>query len=404
MTKYLSSIIVVVSFAAFGLVISCQQQSEKPTSQNVSLLFADITCMHQIQKEDTLIQKALAELRVEAERALSQGPFSVVYKTRIPPSGDKHDYMSQGPYWWPDPEKPDGLPYIRKDGEENPGRRTFKDKQYLSQLIDLTDILGKAYFFWGNEAYAKKAAELIRTWFITEDTKMNPNLNYGQAIPGRSEGRGIGIIETRELGLILDAVALIRSTEHWAESDEAGIQSWCIAYLEWLLTSKHGLDESVHPNNHGTWYDVQTSALALFTGQDSIAERLCLLAKERRLDAHITSDGSQPRELARTRSWDYSCMNLWGLFQLARVANQVGVDLWTYPQPEVSKLQSALDYLLPYALGEQDWPHEQIRTFQPEKLIPHLEMAVTVFPDRKYREALEILQNRYPKAAGIECF
>ncbi len=59
---------------------------------------------------------AMDHLLNQAETALLAGPFTVTFDDLIPPSGDKHDYASMGPYWWPDPNTPDGLPYIRRDG------------------------------------------------------------------------------------------------------------------------------------------------------------------------------------------------------------------------------------------------------------------------------------------------
>lgn len=386
------------------LVGLIRQEHDHPTDSVPSLFFADAECMQSVRKEAASDSGHLNDLYQEARKVLPMSPVSVMDKSRIPPSGDKHDYISQGPYWWPDPNSPNGLPYIRRDGEVNPERNTFQDKENLSRLIDWTDALGKAYFFSKDEQFAEKAAELIRSWFLLEASRMNPNLNYGQGIPGRTDGRGIGIIETRSLGLILDTIHLIRASEHWTDEDEAGMQAWCNAYLDWLLTSQHGQDESVHPNNHGTWYDVQAGALAVFTNQDSIARRLCLLAKHRRLDAHIDSVGQQPRELARTRSWDYSCMNLLGLFRLAMVAEQVGVDLWHYPTTSDSKLRQALLYLLPFALEEKTWLHQQIRTLQPEKLIPHLEIASRVYSEESFQTALRLLTERHPYAGGLSCY
>ena len=396
-----------IYFSAMGIALlaACSSpQMEAPPAPEKQL-FADAqtmqTALAYIQAGDSLYLSAWEVLRAKADEALAQGPFSVMEKTQNPPSGNKHDYMSQGPYWWPDPAKPDGLPYIRRDGEVNPESRGFTDHQYLGQLIGLTETLGKAWYFSGEEKYAAHAATLIRAWFLDEATRMNPHLNYGQAIPGRTEGRGIGIIETRSLGLVIDAINLIRNSGHWSETDESAMQAWCRDYLDWLLNSPHGRDEAIQHNNHGTWYDVQAAALALYSGQPGIATELTELAKTRRLDAHIAADGGQPHEIARTRSWDYSSMNLWGLFQIARLADGVDADLWHYPAADESKLRKGLDYLLPFALGAQTWPHEQITPFHPEKLLPHLQVAARVFPDGGYAEAAAAIRSAVPDAGDV---
>lgn len=378
----------VILFAGF-LFLYLPGCKDRPKHQPVEgVLLADTAVMRssleKIRLGDSLYTKALQTLKDEADAVFSERPLSVMTKTQTPPSGDKHDYMSQGPYWWPDPSKRDGLPYIRRDGEVNPEAAGFSDHKNMSKLFQRADVLSKAWYFTREVQYAAKAAEIIRGWFLDESTRMNPHLNYGQAIPGISEGRGIGIIETRGITKVLDAIALIKSSGQWREEDEAGMQAWCREYLNWLRTSQYGKEESVHPNNHGTWYDVQTAVLAIYTGQPEIARELVELAKVRRLEAHIAADGSQPEELARTRSWSYSCMNLWGLMQLARVAEAVGVNLWFYPEGGRSLLATALDYLLPYTTAPETWPHQQITEFRPEALLPHLRLAARKYPDSFY--------------------
>ena len=64
---------------------------------------------------------ALDQLRADADHALTQPPLSITDKPATPPSGDKHDYMSQAPYFWPNPDTSNGLPYIRRDGERKRG-------------------------------------------------------------------------------------------------------------------------------------------------------------------------------------------------------------------------------------------------------------------------------------------
>src|SRR5918996_3977440 len=157
-----------------------------------------------IASGDPTIQPAYRRLIADADRALQAGPFSVMDKQRVPPSGDKHDYISMGPYWWPDPAKPNGLPYIRKDGQRNPETQQDYDSPRLRRMTDAVNTLALAYYFTRDERYAGHAARLLRTWFLDPATRMNPNLEYAQAVPGVTPGRGFGIIETRELPRLLD--------------------------------------------------------------------------------------------------------------------------------------------------------------------------------------------------------
>jgi hypothetical protein len=358
------------------------------------LLYADAGKLFELKSEYSAGENTneLVQRLIEcADAKMNLGPFSVMQKDIIPPSGDKHDYISQGPYWWPDTTKPDGLPYIRRDGVHNPEREKFTDRQHLHDLIETTDLLSKAYYVTNNETYAQHAAYLLQVWFADDSTRMNPHLEFGQGIPGRTEGRGIGIIETRYIGKIADVVSVLRNSTHWSQELDTALHEWMDGYLTWLTTSEKGKDEAVHPNNHGTWYDVQTLSLALFLGYDSLATQIAENARKGRLDAHIMEDGAQPKELARTVSFSYSAMNLQGLFHLAHLAEKVNVDLWNYENTQGARLVDALEFLLPAARGEEEWKHEQIRPIQGNSLFFHLTLAKEKY-DPKYEQVANALK------------
>lgn len=164
-----------------------------------------------IQKGDKTHFNALDDLIKKAENALNEGPFSVTFKNLVPPSGSKNDYMSMGPYWWPDPSKPDGLPYIRRDGEVNPERDKL-DSNQLGKFINNVNYLALGWFFTENSAYLNKAIDLLRVWFINPQTKMNPHLKYAQSIPGINDGRFIGIIDGKPFAVLVDAISLLESS------------------------------------------------------------------------------------------------------------------------------------------------------------------------------------------------
>ena len=272
------------------------------------------------EKGDAAIAAAIAALEAEAKKALAISPMSVMDKAITPPSGDKHDYVSQAPYWWPDPSKPDGKPYIRKDGERNPEISKITDRDNLGRLGDAVATLSLAYAYTGREEYATHAARLVRAWFVDPATRMNPHLQFGQYIPGINQGRGIGIIETRNLPELLDGVMLLSGSPAWTKADEDGLQAWMRAYLTWLVESPHGREESKNGNNHETWYDVQVAGLALYTGQVDVARRT-LEGARARIATQIEPDGRQPRELERTRSWHYSEFNLAAFMDLATLGS-----------------------------------------------------------------------------------
>lgn len=337
-----------------------------------------------IRERPAAYGQVLDLLKKRAGEYLVVAPYTITKKTSLPPSGDKHDYESQGPYWWPDPKSKDGLPYIRRDGESNPEIEKLTDHQYLSGMTRAVKILSLAFYLTDDERYGTKAAAFLRTWFIDPSTRMNPNLNFGQRIPGRTNGRNIGIIETRNLGDVTDAVGLLQGAKDWSASDQEAMEVWMRAYLDWLLHSEHGKGELKQHNNHGTWYDVQVSALALFTGQQDVARQALLRARDERLGKHIEPDGRQPAELARTRSWSYSVMNLQSFFTLATLGEKAGIDLWHYSTPDGRSILKALDYLAAFTGSAKPWPDKQITEMKDADLVPLLYQAACRFPDLAY--------------------
>lgn len=331
---------------------------------------------------------ALDQLRADADRALSQPPLTVTAKQMAPPSGDKHDYMTLAPYWWPDPSKPGGLPYIRRDGQTNPEIDKIPDHQNFNTLISSSYTLALAYYLFRDEAYAAHAELLLRAWFLDPATRMNPNFQYAQAVRGVNDGRGTGLIETRDLGRVCDAVGLLAESKAWTAADQAGLHDWFAAFLDWMRTSPNGKDESAAANNHGTFYDVQVTTFALFVGNTDFARQILSDARAKRFSVQILPDGEQPLELVRTKSLGYSTMNLAGLFELARLGDRIGIDLWTFATPEGGgSMRKALDYLVPYVSSEVNWPHAQIVNYDFREITPLMLIATEKYGDAHYRDA-----------------
>jgi hypothetical protein len=335
-----------------------------------------------IQSGDEPLKQALSLLVTDAEKTLSNGPYSVTYKTKLPPSGDKHDYMSVGPYWWPDTTKADGLPYIRKDGVTNPERHDIEDAEFFKNLCRDIRLLALAYYYTTNERYAEKAVSLLRVWFLDAATRMNPNLNYGQAIPGITDGRGIGLIDTRASVYLIDGIQLLKDSQSLTASDYEGLQHWYAQFLDWMTTSSVGLDEADEHNNHGTYYDIQTVSTALFIGQTERAARMLEEQTKARIESQFMTDGSQPHELARTQSWGYSQMNLSGFFELAALAENVQIDLWNYVSPGGKSIQKAYLWMLPYADGNA-WTYQELKIADKSDFANLARIAYTKYKDER---------------------
>jgi len=313
-----------------------------------------------IAAKDPALSDAAKAIRHDAEQALKRGPWSVMDKSMTPPSGDKHDYMSIGPYWWPNPKTKDGLPYVRRDGNTNPERHNY-DNVGLNHTINAVRDLSLAAYLFDEPRYAERAATLLRVWFLDEATRMNPHLEYGQAIPGRVKGRGIGIIDTHNLPELFDAVALLRTTAAWTDTDDKALRAWFEKFLKWMLTSKHGKDEARTKNNHAVWYDAQVAAIALFVDDTETANRVLSNVGPRLIAKQIDPDGRMPHELARTRSFDYTRFNLDGFLTLAELGRAAGVDVWGFATKDGRSIGAALDWLEPFITGDKKWTHKQIK-------------------------------------------
>jgi hypothetical protein len=363
-----------------------------------------------IKSRDPTLLPAFNKLIREADRALANGTFPVVHRESPPPSGNQHDYMSIAPYWWPNPDTPNGLPYVRRDGEVNPDRDQSSDRKRLDRMVQGVKALSLAFFLTNREQYAVQATNLLRVWFLDEATKMNPHLKYAQAIPGRNNGRGSGIIETHNLPELIDAVGMLNGSKCWDQRDQRALQGWFSAYLAWLLESPEGRTEAKAQNNHGSWYDVQIASYALFIGNNDLARKILNGFSTERIAKQVEPDGRQAQELERTQAWSYSLFNLEALFDAASIADPFGIDLWSYKSRDKRGIRKALDWLLPFAIGEKKWSYQQVLGWRPEKLAPLLRRATLHYREVSYENALSKLsftadqrfQLLYPKLLTTE--
>ena len=378
------------NFLVFGMLI-CGSATMVSTQSRPRVFLLSSSDLRETKRlysaGDKTVLAAAGSLLRDADKALKGGTFSVVTKGVTPPSGDKHDYMSQAPYFWPDPAKKDGLPYTRRDGERNPEINKISDHDSLDRMVNAVSNLSLAYYLKGDERYAAKAVEVLRAWFLDPGTRMKPNLDYAQGIPGINTGRGIGLIETRGLTRVVDSIGLLEGSKSLTDADRRGINDWFDQFLRWMQESKNGRDESNSKNNHGTYYDLQTATFALFLGKTSLAKNILETAKQKRIAFQIEPDGRQPLELERTKAWSYSIGNLDGLMQLATLGESVGVDLWNYQTNDGRSIRKAIDYLYPFTAGEK-WTFKQLGEWQPQALVPLMKRAAEHYKDEKFRAML----------------
>ncbi|MDL2306271.1 alginate lyase family protein, partial [Bacteroides sp. OttesenSCG-928-D19] len=320
----------------------------------------DVGIMHDVKKNihHPEYTAAYENLIKEAEQQLGVKPYSVVYKEGMPPSGDKHDYVSLSRYVWPDPSKPDGLPYIHRDGESNPELEKY-DRIPLGNMADAVHTLSLAYFFSEDEKYATKAVDFLKTWFLDNETRMNPHLEYAQFIPGvnQNKGRQYGLIDTYSFVEMLNGIQLMKDAESYTNEVEKGLQQWFSEFTGWWQTSEQGIAEKNGKNNHGLAYDIQLVTFALFSGNKEIAWKVIDEYPEARLYTQIEPDERQPQELRRTLAFHYSEYNIRHMVDMIAIAKSLGIVLYKAESKDGRSLYKAVDFLLPY-LGKDvsEWP------------------------------------------------
>jgi hypothetical protein len=303
---------------------------------------------------------ARAEIRAVADKALKAGPWSVTFARPEGQDLTSHEYFSEGPYWWPDPKNPNG-PYIRRDGERNPARFN-RNHDDLGAMSTALLALGMGAYFLNDRQCAAHAAKIASTWFVDPKTRMDPNLEHGQALRGHNNGRGTGIIDTVSLIYAVQGLALAEAGGQFDAAVGSRVRDWFKDYLQWMTHSEKGLDEKKSGNNHATWWVAQVAAYAGYIGDRATQDEIWKHYRTYLIPTEIQPDGSCPREEARTRSLSYSTFNLDAFAVICRLAQVNGVDLWPGVMP-------AIDYLMPYVLHPETWRKQQITPFEKDRIV-----------------------------------
>lgn len=323
------------------------------------------------------VRAAKAQLLREAERWLTANAPSVMDKKRLPPSRSKHDYMSLSIYHWPNPDTADGLPYVTRDGQVNPEVADY-DRPAMARMVQAVETLALSYTITGEEKYARKAKALLHTWFVSPDTRMNPNMLYAQYIPGDGgfdrpkrypavyvpgvDGEGIyvafgGVIEGVRLVPLVNIIPLLETSSSWETSLSLALRDWFRQFLFWLLEHQHGKDEASCLNNHGSWYVAQIMAYAGFAGETEIVRDFALNRLPERIAMQIEPDGGMPEELVRAESFHYVIYGLTSFVNAAQLAETVGVDMWHWSGEDGRSIRRALEWLIPYVARPDSWPY-----------------------------------------------
>jgi hypothetical protein len=305
-------------------------------------------------------------LTKELKKALVAPIITVVEKAKPSPTGDPHDYVSYARYYWPDPTKPDGLPFISKDGFHNREQVAAGDRDKIDQLVDNVVVLALGWSRLQREDAARRAGDWVRAWFVTPATRMKPGLDYAQVRLGHNNnlGNNSGVLDTRDFSEVVGAIGLLKGSPALSAADEQAIHAWFEQFSTWLKTAPSGVGEYKAKNNHGSWYLVQAVAIAHFLGHDDEARKLCEEDKAR-IAAQFAPDGAQAEEIARQDGLHYSYFNLVAQLRLAVQARALGVDLWHYTAPNGASLKQGIAYIRPYNAAPDTWPHKEKEKKEP---------------------------------------
>ena len=97
--------------------------------------------------------------------------------------------------------------------------------------------------------YATNVASWINTWFLANDTYMNPNPNYAQVVrrpgPTSSIGMHTGVLDLKCMVRVINAVLVLRAgnVPAWTSAIDSGLVAWTKSYIGWLTTNQIALAE-----------------------------------------------------------------------------------------------------------------------------------------------------------------
>jgi hypothetical protein len=289
-----------------------------------------------------------------AAKAMELDPPSITDGLSTNSAGGDHDYFSQADYAWPNPHTKDGLPYVGRDGESNPNVFTWH-RMAMRTMKDSVAALAAAYAITGDDKYPRQAAYIIQVFFLDPETRMNPNLQYAQAVLGVSTGEPYGIIDTLHLAELAVAVPFLEKSRAFDPAVDAGLKQWFRDYTHWIMTSKPGIKEMDNPNNHSIACFVQLAAFAKYTGDKQVLAMCRDRFKTVLFPNQMMNDGSFPRELKRTKPYGYSIFQADNLSTLCVLLSTPDDDLWKITVSDGRTPRNAVDFIAPYLADKNKW-------------------------------------------------
>ena len=291
----------------------------------------------------------------QADATLFEKPITVTAYSSERSKGGKHDFFSEGDYWWPDTLHPNG-PYIQRDGLTNPQNFTA----HRLAMIRFSKVVGNltsAYILTKNTKYSNAAVGHLKAWFIDTATLMNPSLLYGQAITRKVSGRGIGIIDMIQMVEVAQSVSVLEKSGLINNKDISDIKNWFTQYLKWVTTHSYGIDEREAKNNHGTCWVMQVSVFAKLVGDTSLLSYCNNRFKTVLLPSQMAPNGSFPLEIKRTKPYGYSLFNLDAMVTLASVLSTQKENLFDFIGTGNVSIRKGIEFMFPFIVNKASWPH-----------------------------------------------
>ena len=360
----------------FVLVISgCNQSADSVAIQsNDSTSQLKEIFQHLADNNDSILAKADILLSIE--------PVPITHFSAERSSGGIHDFYSEGDYWWPDPDNPEG-PYIRKDGMTNPNN-FLEHRKAIRNLNEWVTTLVAAFDISKDQRYSTHALKHLTAFFLDENTHMNPTLLYAQAIKGRHTGRGIGIIDTIHLIELVKAIQKLIEHNKISPEIETGLKRWFEEYTTWMNNHPYGLKEKNHGNNHSTWWAAQVAAFASLTGREDHMN-IARSQFKRLISNQMQADGGFTDELNRTKPYIYTLFHLEGYAILCELASSKQENLWTY-EGKNGSIRKAWDFMMPFIKDKSAWNYPpDVQNFDqvPIQTVGHL-LAAIAYDDPEY--------------------
>ena len=333
-----------------------------------------------------------------ARRYLTERPVTVTASYSPRSAGGRHDFFSEGDYWWPDPANPDA-PYIQRDGMTNPDN-FVAHRQALMRLSVHVPALTAAWVLTHDQRYAAHVDRHLRAWFIDAQTRMNPHLLYAQAIKGRVTGRGIGIIDTIHLVEVVRAIRVLAAARALPVATIAGGREWFQRYTSWMTTHEYGVAEREAKNNHGTCWVMQVAEFAQFIDRADLQAFCRERFRTTLVPNQIAPDGSFPEELRRTKPYGYSLFNLDAFATVCEILSTRIENLWHFVTADGRGVRTAVAFMTPYIEDKARWPHKPDVMYHDQWPMRH---AALLFAGREYRESHYLnLWRRLPPDSHVE--